>query len=547
MKKHLAISGPIPAAQYIRMSTEHQRFSPDAQKLALETYALRQGYQVIATYQDSGKSGLTLKGRPALKKLLSDVLSGDIKFRAILVLDVSRWGRFQDADQAAHYEYMCREAGVPVQYCSETFDNDGGAMASIAKHMKRVMAAEYSRDLSVRVSRAQRHQAALGFRQGGVPVFGVRRRVVDDTGKARMLLSPGEHKALSTDKVVFVRGTRSEVALIQRIFRMYVRDEMSITQIVSWLEANGKMHLNGRLWTYASVRLLLKNEIYIGTYVFGRRYNNLGNHTERPAQEWIRAEVLKPIIANDIFLASLIRLKTTTRLQYTDKEIGAGLRQLFAENGIITFEFIKNCNYLPHPTTLWQRFGGLQEACQRYGLKKPRRCLGSKIGRTFSDERLLAVLTSLFRQHSYVSGRLIDGTPNCPKSSYFASRFGGLLQAYRMAGLPLTVDECRQHAEVAGLSFGRYWPPKPCKIAGNRKSDGSRMTEIDLLDGLKLLLHEHHFLSGPLIDADPRMPSSSHVRERFGGLPRAYELAGFCSTRKEIQQAAFKRRSSCSP
>jgi hypothetical protein len=40
-------------------------------------------------------------------------------------------------------------------------------MSTIAKHLKRVMAGEYSRELSERLSRAHLQQAALGFRQGG--------------------------------------------------------------------------------------------------------------------------------------------------------------------------------------------------------------------------------------------------------------------------------------------------------------------------------------------------------------------------------------------
>src|SRR5688572_3852612 len=105
------------------MSTEHQRYSPDNQQAAIATHASLRGFEVVDTYTDSGKSGLTLSGRPALKQMLSDVLSGAAPYRVILVLDVSRWGRFQDTDQSAHYEYMCREAGIPVHYCNEPFQN----------------------------------------------------------------------------------------------------------------------------------------------------------------------------------------------------------------------------------------------------------------------------------------------------------------------------------------------------------------------------------------------------------------------------------------
>src|SRR5579875_3444694 len=117
----------ITAAQYIRMSTEHQRYSPLTQAAAIRDYADRHGLRIVASYEDHGRSGVTLKGRDGLKQLLADVLAKSVEFSTILVLDVSRWGRFQDPDQAAHYEFLCREAGVKVRYCSEAFDNDGTA------------------------------------------------------------------------------------------------------------------------------------------------------------------------------------------------------------------------------------------------------------------------------------------------------------------------------------------------------------------------------------------------------------------------------------
>ena len=64
-------------------------------------------------------------------------MAKSVAFGSILVLDVSRWGRFQDPDQAAHYEFLCREAGVQVRYCSEAFENDGTAVTALVKQMKR--------------------------------------------------------------------------------------------------------------------------------------------------------------------------------------------------------------------------------------------------------------------------------------------------------------------------------------------------------------------------------------------------------------------------
>ena len=97
------------------MSTDHQHYSLLSQRTAIEQYAAVHGFIVIKTYEDPGRSGLSLKYRRGLARLLHDVVSGDQMFKAILVYDVSRWGRFQDTDEAAHYEFLCKSAGVPVQ------------------------------------------------------------------------------------------------------------------------------------------------------------------------------------------------------------------------------------------------------------------------------------------------------------------------------------------------------------------------------------------------------------------------------------------------
>ena len=143
------------------MSSDDQRYSVENQRNAIADYAQQHRYRLIASYVDAGKSGLSLKGRNALRQLLSDALAAERAFDAILVHDVSRWGRFQNPDQAAHYEFLCRQAGLRVIYCAEPFGEDLAPTTTIAKHLKRVMAGEYSRELSERVARAHRQQAAF--------------------------------------------------------------------------------------------------------------------------------------------------------------------------------------------------------------------------------------------------------------------------------------------------------------------------------------------------------------------------------------------------
>jgi DNA invertase Pin-like site-specific DNA recombinase len=169
----------LRAAQYVRMSTELRRDSIQNQAAAIAAYAQQRSLTIIRTYVDEGRSGLRIKGRPGLIELIEDVQSGKADFDHVLVYDVSRWGRFQDVDESAHYEFVCKQKGVHVVYCAEEFDNDGSLLSSIVKNIKHVMAAEYSRELSVKVHTGRNRIASLKYRVGGPLAFGLRRELVD--------------------------------------------------------------------------------------------------------------------------------------------------------------------------------------------------------------------------------------------------------------------------------------------------------------------------------------------------------------------------------
>lgn len=215
---------PVRAAQYVRMSTDHQKYSTENQSEALQRYAAQRGMQIVCTYADEGKSGLSLDGRDALKRLIDDVQTGNAHFETILVYDVSRWGRFQDADESAYYEYICKRADISVQYCAEQFENDGSPVSTIVKGVKRAMAGEYSRELSVKVFTGQCRLIELGYRQGGPPGYGLRRRLIDQTGVAKAELARGEHKSIQTDRVVLIPGPPNEIEIVRWIYRSFVKE-----------------------------------------------------------------------------------------------------------------------------------------------------------------------------------------------------------------------------------------------------------------------------------------------------------------------------------
>src|ERR1700733_11285047 len=243
----------IPTAQYLRMSTEHQQYSLQNQMAAIQQYAQSKGFAVIQTYSDAAKSGVVLRRRAGLRQLLRDVVAGIATYRAILVYDVSRWGRFQDSDEAAHYEFLCKSAGIPVHYCAEPFANDGTMPSLIMKALKRTMAAEYSRELSVKVYEGHKRLAQLGFKQGGIPGFGLRRMLVDANRQPKQLLADGERKSIATDRVILVPGLPDEVHCVRDIYRMLLRERRSVYGIACELNRRGVLYSRGSKWDYLAV------------------------------------------------------------------------------------------------------------------------------------------------------------------------------------------------------------------------------------------------------------------------------------------------------
>ena len=98
---------------------------------------------------------------------------------------MSRWGRFQDVDESAHYEFVCRTAGIRMIYVAEPFENDGSPLTAVIKNLKRAMAAEFSRELGRKVYLGQTRLAGKGFWQGGVAPYGYSRCVITEAGERR--------------------------------------------------------------------------------------------------------------------------------------------------------------------------------------------------------------------------------------------------------------------------------------------------------------------------------------------------------------------------
>ena len=281
---------PVPAAQYLRMSTDMQECSIENQAVVIQRYADANGFKILKTYEDAGKSGLTISQRKGLQSLLSDVLQHRAVFRAVLVYDVSRWGRFQDADEAAHYEFLCKSSGVKVHYCAEQFGPEETLPGRIMKALKRTMAAEFSRELSQRVFIGKKRRAQMGFHQGAQAGYALRRVLVGADGTAKQVLRSGELKSISSDHVVLVPGPEREQKWVRWIYEQRIHG-LQICDIVKELNLRKVPWIDGKPWNRYAVRQVLTNHKYAGWSCWAQRSQTLRTKPRlNPREQWVLVE-----------------------------------------------------------------------------------------------------------------------------------------------------------------------------------------------------------------------------------------------------------------
>ncbi|OON64514.1 hypothetical protein B0920_14665 [Massilia sp. KIM] len=401
---------PDRAVMYVRMSTESQDYSTDHQRAKLQEYAETKGMMLVREYVDDGKSGLDIKRRAGLTALMKDVQSTEPDFSHILVYDISRWGRFQDIDEAAYHEHTCRRAGITVVYCGERFSDDGGPYAALLKSMKRVMAAEYSRDLSEKVFIAQSRFIKMGFKQGGHAGYGLRRLALKADGTPRAILEYGESKVSATDRVILVWGPDEEVATVRRVYSLYLNGGYSESRIVRLLNSEGIPSEFNRPWTQAMLNSLLTNVKYCGALAYNRRSCKLSKpRTRNQDSQWVvNPAAVPPIISRALFDAAQAERARRLR-RFTAAELIALLQGCHQRHGKVNAKVIAADLTMPDPQLFVRTFGSLVSAYDMAGL--PRSVTYAFV---HTKRRLTAIrseLVSKVEALTLAAGSTIERTP----------------------------------------------------------------------------------------------------------------------------------------
>lgn len=448
---------PRRAVQYLRMSTDMQRYSLDNQAAAIADYAAPAGFDIVRSYEDAGRTGVTARGRQGLANLMADVLGPDRDFDIILVLDVSRWGRFQDPDEAGHYEFLCRSAGVEVRYCSESFGL--GPASSVMKQLKRVMAGEYSRELSDKVRRGRRRHESLGHSPGGRCPYGIQRQeMLSDETPGRML-GRQERKSRPEHSVRYAPGVAEEQDVVRSIFTMFVRQTLGNAAIAARLNGSGHPYHDGTPWTAERIGSVLHCDLLRGQQWGNKIDWRLGEtQVPRSRDQWRLARTFAPVVPLRLFAAAQARRRDLDgRAGKTTAEMLDDLRRILKRHGRITPTLIEADDRSPGTARYIARFGTLTCAYGAIGYSGGRLGRGrNPDGSLMNKAEVLECLRLVAERYGRISSTIIRANRSLPAGHVIASLFGSLPKAYEAAGVC-----CLRAGGSGGFRLGEPAPQPP--------------------------------------------------------------------------------------
>lgn len=197
---------------------------------------MKNGFTIVNEYIDRALSGKT-DNRPSFQRLIKD--SEKQLFEAVIMYTLDRFAR--NRYDSAIYKAKLKKNGVRVFYAKQPMPDtpEGIILESVLEGY----AEYYSENLSRGIKRGIRENALNCIATGG----------------ANMLLgyTVGEDRKYAVDPV----GAK----IVQEIFQLYA-DGKSATQIINYCNEKGYKTARGKAFNKNSLKTILRNEKYIGTY-----------------------------------------------------------------------------------------------------------------------------------------------------------------------------------------------------------------------------------------------------------------------------------------
>jgi site-specific DNA recombinase len=260
------------AAIYARFSSDLQSDRSIEDQFAIcQERAKRDGFKVVAKFDDRARSGASVFGRAGLAEMMDSAKTG--AFDVLVVEALDRISRDQE-DMASIFKRLSFQ-GIEILTVHE------GKADAIQVGIRGIVSSLYLTDLAHKVRRGAAGNIRDGKHAGGL-AYGYR----TTPGK------PGEWKIFEP-----------EAQIIRRIFQEYAGGERS-RAIVGRLNAEGIGPPRGTYWSPGTLtgssnrhNGILGNEIYAGRLVWNRvrmiRDRDTGKRVSRsnPESEWHRSEV----------------------------------------------------------------------------------------------------------------------------------------------------------------------------------------------------------------------------------------------------------------
>ena len=225
-----------------------QSDSTEESGISLKRFADREEMEIVGIYEDAGKSGKSIEGRPAFKKMLSDIKNG-LEIDYILVYKLSRFGR-NAADILNSLEFV-QSYGINLICIEEGIDSSQTSGKLLISVLSAV--AEIERENIIeQTMNGRREKARQGGWNGGFAPYGYYLK----------------------DNQLLIEETEAEA--IRIIFDKFANSDVGLGGVAKYLNLQGIKKIprqNGTLETWSShfIRLILDNPVYCGKIAYGRR------------------------------------------------------------------------------------------------------------------------------------------------------------------------------------------------------------------------------------------------------------------------------------
>jgi site-specific DNA recombinase len=290
---------------YARYSSDLQHpASIDDQLLACRRYADHQHWRLLKehTYTDEALSGMGVQHRPGYRHLLEAVSTSAPLFDILLVDDLSRLSR--DTAEILRLVRVLQTQGIRLVSVADGIET-GTKVSKLVLSVKAIMNEAYLDDLRDRTLRGLQGRFMRKLHTGG-RIFAYRSvPVIDPTGR---LDAAGNPLILGAELII----EPQEADVVRQIFTWFA-EGLSLRAIANRLNAAKiafpsqptQRGLKRKGWACSAVRVILKNEKYIGRWVYGRRVFMKDPVTGRrrarlrPRSEWQLADYPELRIISD--------------------------------------------------------------------------------------------------------------------------------------------------------------------------------------------------------------------------------------------------------